>query len=85
MVKGVTRRVVVVRCPETKYFDEAIFMVRENALEEANQEKVLKEACRVADEYIRQNAEPRKTPKKWILGACGILGAAFLCLLILIM
>ena len=29
MVKGVTKQVVVVRCPDTKYFDQAIFMVRD--------------------------------------------------------
>ena len=29
MVKGVTRRVVVVRAPDQKYFEQAIFLLRE--------------------------------------------------------
>lgn len=70
MVKGVTKRVVVVRCPDTKYFDQAIFMVRDDTLEEDGRspEQVLEEACRVADSYIRQNAEPRRRYLPLLLG-----------------
>lgn len=74
MVKGVTKRVVVVRCPDTKYFDQAIFMVRDDTLEEGGRspEKVLEEACRVADGYIRQNVDQRR--KLWPLLLSGGLG-----------
>ncbi len=70
MVKGVQKRVVVVRCPDTKYFDQAIFMVRDDSLvgEGRSPEQVLEEACRVADGYIRQNMEPRRRYWKLILG-----------------
>lgn len=65
MVKGITKRVVVVRCPDTKYFDQAIFMVRDDTLTEEGRspEQVLEEACRVADSYIRQNVELRR---RWL-------------------
>lgn len=70
MVKGVTKRVVVVRCPDTKYFDQAIFMVRDDTLEEEGRspEQVLEEACRVADSYIRQNVEKRSRYLPLLLG-----------------
>ena len=80
MVKGVTKRVVVVRCPDTKYFDQAIFMVRDDNLEGRSPEQVLEEACRVADSYIRQNVEKRKRYLPWILGGAG---AAVICALLL--
>ncbi len=83
MVKGVQKRVVVVRCPDTKYFDQAIFMVRDDSpmLEGRSPEQVLEEACRVADSYIRQNVEPRH--RHWKLLAFGaaaviLLGAALI-------
>ncbi len=66
MVKGVTKRVVVVYCPETRYFEQAIFMVREDALNGAEQERVLREACRAADSYIRLRGEKRRVPWGWI-------------------
>lgn len=74
MVKGVTKRVVVVRCPDTKYFDQAIFMVRDDTLEEGGRspEKVLEEACRVADGYIRENVDQRR--RYWPLVLAAALG-----------
>lgn len=82
MVKGVQKRVVVVRCPDAKYFDQAIFMVRDDSLAEEGRspEQVLEEACRVADGYIRQNAEPRRRYLSLMLG--GILGLVALTALI---
>ncbi len=75
MVKGVQKRVVVVRCPETKYFDQAIFMVRDESLTEEGRspEQVLEEACRAADSYLRQNGEPRGKRRKWLFGCGGLL------------
>lgn len=80
MVKGVTKRVVVVRCPDTRFFDQAIFMVREDAIAGMDPEAVLKEACWAANGYIRQNAERKKPLWPWILGGC-CLGALVLSLI----
>lgn len=76
MVKGVTKRVVVVRCPDTKFFDQAIFMVRDDTLSQEGRspEHVLEEACRVADSYIRQHTEPRK--RRWQLILGGLAGVS---------
>lgn len=53
MVKGVSRRVVVVKSPDPKWFEQAIFLLREEAgAEDAPEEQVLKRAQEVADAYL---------------------------------
>ena len=58
MVKGVTRQVVVVRCPDARYFEEATFLLREDILGTTESDRVLKDACRAADAYIREHRHP---------------------------
>jgi hypothetical protein len=56
MVKGITRQVILVKSPDPKLFEEAIFIVKEEALarEGVSAEQVLKEARRAADGYLKQ-------------------------------
>lgn len=82
MVKGITKQVVVVRCPDTKYFDQAIFMVRDDFLSGQDSEKLLKEACRAADGYIRQNVERKKVRWKWLLPVLAASAGAVALLLV---
>ena len=59
MVKGVTRQVVMVRSPDPKLFEQAIFLLRENCGPEApSQQEILRQAQEVADAYIL-----RSTPR----------------------
>ena len=52
MVKGVSRRVVVVESPDTKLFEQAIFIVRNDAAHEGVTSRALvEEARRVARDY----------------------------------
>ncbi len=62
MVKGVTRRVIVVKTPDRRLFEQAIFIVKEDAFtkEGVTAEQVLAEAQRVADGYVRRNSTLRK-------------------------
>lgn len=55
MVKGITKRVVVVRPHEKSLFEEAIFIVRGEAFVESGctAEDVLREACKTADMYLK--------------------------------
>lgn len=57
MVKGVARRVIMVKSPDRRLFEQAIFIVREGAFntEGVTAEQVLAEAQRVADGYVRRN------------------------------
>ncbi len=77
MVKGVTRQVVVVRCPDARYFEEATFLLREDVLSAPESDRVLKDACRAADAYIREHAEKRRLTRR--LRCLLVGGAAVLC------
>ena len=53
MVKGISRRVIVVDSPDPKLFEQAIFILRNDALarEGVTAQQVLGEACRIARGY----------------------------------
>ena len=77
MVKGTSRQVIVVHAPEEKLFDQAIFILRENAIGEGG----------ISDEALLREARgylevPDRRRKKWLhngplWGAAGA-GAAWL-------
>ncbi len=80
MVKGVTRRVIVVKSPDRRLFEQAIFIVREDAFaaEGVTAEQVLAEAQRVADGYIKRNTGPGRWLKQIpapVYAAAGAVGA----------
>ena len=54
VVKGVTHRVIVVKSPDPRYFEEAIFVVRDDVLRErgADSAAILKEARKIANSYV---------------------------------
>lgn len=58
MVKGVARRVIVVKSPDRRLFEQAIFLMKEDAFsqEGVTAQQVLAEAQRVADGYVRRNS-----------------------------
>ena len=60
MVKGITRQVILVKSPDPRLFEEAIFIVKEEALarEGVTAEQVLKEARRAADGYLKSGGPP---------------------------
>ena len=57
MVKGVARRVIVVKSPDPRLFEQAIFIMKEDAFtrEGVSADAVVQEARRVADGYVRRN------------------------------
>ena len=72
VVKGTSKRVVVVKSPDPKIFEEAIFIVKEDFLGRGGRPSALKEAQKVADAYIRSSvAAPvglfsRISPPVWV-------------------
>jgi hypothetical protein len=56
VVKGTTHRVIVVKLPDKRYFEEAIFVVRDDVLRErgADSQAILREAHKIASSYIGQ-------------------------------
>ena len=50
MVKGISRQVIVVHSPEPKLFEQAIFILKEDAVEQGiTDEMLLKEANQLSD------------------------------------
>ena len=85
MVKGVSRRVVVVKAPASDLFEEAIFILRDdadNSSVDAN--NVLQEACNAAGQHVYKHCRRRKKRPKHIpapaFAAAGaaLTGAAWL-------
>ena len=62
MIKGVSRRVVVVKSPDPKIFEQAIFIIREDFLERsgASREDVLCQAGAAAEAYLRDTLGKRR-------------------------
>ena len=85
MVKGTNRRVIVVRSPDPKIFDEAIFILKEDYLKRGGSvEDVLEEARRAAGDYLRKNAtrsrpcRGRLSPRWWAAAVAAVGCAAWL-------
>ena len=54
MVKGLSRRVIVVKAPDERIFEQAIFIIREDfvASSGVSEKEVLRQARRAANEYL---------------------------------
>lgn len=76
MVKGVCRRVIVVRAPDARLFEQAIFLLREDA-PEVTDAQLLRQACQAADGCLGARAQTEKKPRsmRWRGVACMLLGA----------
>lgn len=66
LVKGVSRRVIVVKSPDPRLFEQAIFIMKEEAFsrEGVSAEQVLREARQVADGYVRRNSPLARTLRR---------------------
>ena len=77
MVKGITRQVILVKSPDPRLFEEAIFIVKEEALarEGVSADKVLREARQAADGYIKKGGVGNRRLERIPAPAWGALGA----------
>lgn len=77
MVKGTSRRVIVVEPPDTNLFEQAIFIVRNDALtrEGVTAQQLVDEACRVARSYTKSHNGARRIPWPPPPLLCGAAGA----------
>ncbi len=66
MIKGINRRVIVVKAPDRRFFEEAIFIVREDILGQGGvtADQVVEEARRVADGYVKK---PKRSWKERLI------------------
>ena len=61
MVKGISRQVIVVRSPDPKLFEQAIFILRENALgkDGMSDRAILRQAQQAAGSYVPSGKQRR--------------------------
>lgn len=72
MVKGISRQVILVQSPEPKLFEQAIFILKEEALKEGvTDDALLKEA-----QAILRSGEGRKRRHVYLYGAFWAAGGA---------
>ncbi len=77
MVKGVTRRVILVDSPDRRRFEKAIFILKDGGSESA--EDLLLQAREIAAETMSGGQRPRqKSPWLWLLAGAAITGAVWL-------
>ena len=77
MVKGISKQVIVVQSPDPKLFDQAIFILKDGAVEQG-----------VTDEALLKEAQPAiRSPKKrqlryygpaWACGGAAVTGLVWL-------
>ena len=80
VVKGTNRRIVVVRSPDERVFEQAIFIIRDDYLrkEKNSVDKLLEEASRTANDYIRKTApkkQRRHRLRQSLYAAAGVAAA----------
>ena len=91
MVKGITRQVILVKSPDPRLFEEAIFIVKEEALnrEGVTREQIMREARQAADGYLKQgrawNRRMHRLPAPiWGAVGAGMASALWMCWLFLL-
>ena len=88
VVKGTSKRVVVVKSPDARFFEQAIFILREDILGKGggSSGNVLKEAQKVADDYVRSFTEERKPVFRnfppAFFAAIGAVAGGLICILL---
>jgi hypothetical protein len=86
MVKGVSKQVIVVKSPDGRMFDQAIFILREDALGEdgVDEETIIEQANRAASGYLQsavtggRGSHWRLPRPCWAAAGGGLVGLAWL-------
>ena len=78
VVKGITRQVILVKSPDPKLFEEAIFIVKEEAMhqEGVTAEQVIRQARKAADGYLKGNRIRKSMLERLAGPVWGVGGAA---------
>ncbi|MBQ8587513.1 MAG: translation initiation factor 2 [Oscillospiraceae bacterium] len=86
MVKGTTRQVIMVRNPDQRLFEQAIFLLKEDALEKhgLGERELLEEARRLcSSEFPKKQRRKPHSPAFWLgLGAFPVAAGWLLTILL---
>lgn len=89
MIKGACKQMIVVRTADSRFFDEAYFVLRRDAKEHSHDHNaLLTEANRLINEHTKEERQKHRLPPlQWILFAvgilCGAIAASLVCCLFL--
>ncbi len=80
MIKGARKQMIVVRTGNSRYFDEAYFVLKEEAQKDSRKSKdILNEANRLLSEIATDSAPaPHLQHRKWLFFCIGSLCGAVL-------
>ena len=79
MVKGVSRQIIVVHSPDQKLFEQAIFILKDGAVDAGiTDEALLKEARRLSCSGSRKRSRLRLSGPAWACGGAMLTGLAWL-------
>ena len=81
MIKGVSKRVIVVEPPDQKLFEQAIFLVRSDAAESGvSSRRLIEEARRVSRDCAggRQTRRSFRSAFPWVLAGAALCGIPWL-------
>ena len=84
MIKGARKQMIVVRTGNSRFFDEAYFVLREDAQKERRKSTdILNEANRILSEIAPEHSPtPKKQNQKWFFFGIGGLCGAILSIII---
>jgi len=82
LVKGISRRVVVVDSPDPNIFEQAIFIIRNDSADGVSSQQLVEQAVRIAKSYARTHTAPRRrirfTPAMAALAGAVAIGLIWL-------
>lgn len=86
MVKGISRQVVVIRPPDSKLFEQAVFLIRDGALPRSGvtEDDILREANAAAAACMEAKVRPSWLRGTLLRAGYALIGAAATALLFLL-
>ena len=76
MVKGISKQVIVVQSPDEKLFEQAIFIIKDNATG-VTDEMLMQEARRLINTPAQRKRKRRLYGPAWACGGALVMGAAW--------
>ncbi len=88
MIKGAQKQMIVVRTGDSRYFDEAYFVLRREVKpKRSTRDEMLKEANRILEESGIDLPKRKRLPRGLLLFfagiLCGVVAAVLACLLLM--
>ena len=80
MVKGISRQVIVVHAPDPQLFEQAIFILKDNASREGISDEALLNEAKALIRHQHGNGQGKLTHSGpfWACGGAGIVGLLWL-------